>query len=149
MSDAVKVIDHEIKSVEQQLHVHSYHLYALRELRNKLVAETNKSQQAEIKFPHQRVEPLVLNIPDKPLNKKLRKKPAKHSGRKGQIARATIVADEVRRTGKKKSEVISLFIRKGTLKGNYQSIYNTISPSVLGSRTYNRIFAGTKYAKQA
>lgn len=45
MSDAVKLIDQEIESFEEKLQLHSYHLYALRELRDRINHKTGELAQ--------------------------------------------------------------------------------------------------------
>lgn len=122
MADAVKVIDQEIDSLEEQLRAHSYHLYALRELRDKL------QNQVSLSVPVNSSAPVgSITTDDRTLT-------------------ARLVANLVRTFDFTKAEALRQLIRTGKVYGNEATLYTKCSPSFLGHE-HDRIFEGTDYVR--
>lgn len=144
----LKVLEEEISSIEELLKVHSFHLYALRELRDKM--QTGKNVDVALGSVSTEVKPRV--------SKSVVKKTAKKKGRgkhttHGLYAKAAVIARKVgmivRTENVKKLTAIRKLIAEEQLPISAESMQAMITPSYVGAETYNRAFRGTKYAKQA
>ncbi len=128
MADAVKVIDQEIEHIEQQLQAHSYHLYALRELRKKL-NESPAGITATVTKPQAKTNYNTFQ------------------------RRAVVVAKKVanylrENQGSNMTDAIKALKHENKLFGYAESSFMTMcARSVLGENMHARIFKGTKYAK--
>jgi len=135
MSKAVQVIEEEIKTFDEMLKSHSYHLYALRELRKRLIAE-----EAEFVKPP---KPVVVNT--------LASK-AKGSDRIPQ----SFVNKMARRVGvlvrkgeaKSKAGALRILQSKGLVTDQERSrVEARMVPSYMGKQLHDKLFKGTKYVK--
>lgn len=149
MAEAVKLIDQEINTIEESLKVHSYHLYALRELREKLTQE--QKTRPVITFPHEDHEQgLVVRKKAPALRKKSKRVEILEGvpvGKKKYIKWALAVATEVRKNKLTKRGAIQSLITTGKIKGNVDSICSVVTPKFIGKDLHDTIFKGTKYVK--
>ena len=135
----LKVLEDEITSIEELLKVHSFHLYALRELRDKM--QGNSPVQVEVQVD----QPVAKEVS----KKKSRKKTTKH----GLYSKAAVYARKVglivRTDNVNKLTAIRRLIIDEQLPIADVSMQAMLTPSYIGIDTYNRAFRGTKYVKQA
>ena len=141
MSKQLEIVDTEIKSIEDLLKVHSFHLYALREMRDKMQKEMASVVPVE-------VEAKVAK--PKVAAKKKSKKVVRTHGLYAEAAKyARKIGAIVRIDKVKKVDAIRRVIADGELPITEHSMSAMMNPSYLGLDLYNRAFRGTKYVKQA
>ena len=137
MSNALNVIEEEIKSFDEMLKSHSYHLYALRQLRKKLIAK-----EAEFIEPP---KPLVVETLVETNN---HLHPNRVSQKRvNQVAR--MVAEMIRdKTFNTKTKALDALLRNGVISSQERTRTELkMVPCHMGTSMYNRIFKGTKYVK--
>lgn len=135
MSKAVQVIEEEIKTFDEMLKSHSYHLYALRELRKKLIAE-----EAEFIKPPKPV--VVKTSVDK----------RKRSDRIPQTfidAMAQRVGIMIRKgEAKNKTHALTVLQKQGKITEQERVRMEVrMVPSYMGKQLHDKLFKGTKYVK--
>ena len=137
MSNALKVIEEEIKSFDEMLKSHSYHLYALRQLRKKLIAK-----ETELIEPS---KPLVVETSVDTSNYLHHNRVSQK--RVNQVAK--MVAEMIRdKTFNTKTKALDA-LRKDGLISAQECVRMELRmvPSRMGTSMYKRIFKGTKYVK--
>jgi hypothetical protein len=145
MSDAITLIDQEIETFEEKLQLHSYHLFALRELRDKINRGTGLVSTRPVQ---EKQESLDLQQVDSEKPKSRRKRgPSISEDRVIQIA--NLVADRIRREGGLRHSHLRKMAKTGQIS-SYEAMRmpSRIQPSRLGVERYNEIFRGTKYANK-
>jgi len=137
MSNALQVIEEEIKSFDEMLKSHSYHLYALRQLRKKLVAK-----EAEFIKPP---KPLVVETSVE-INNHLHTNRVSQK-RVNQVAKmvAEMIRDRVFNT---KTRALDALHKDGVISAQERvRMALKMVPSQMGTSMYKKIFKGTKYVK--
>ena len=140
----IKLIEEEITSIEDLLKVHSFHLYALRELRDKMQGvqsvEVVKEADPQVTKPVTKVVTKKKSRRGKHVTHGLYRKAASIARRVGMIVRTEKV---------NKLTAIRKLIEVERLPISDKSMQAMLTPSYIGAKVYNRAFRGTKYAKQA
>lgn len=137
MSNALKVIEEEIKSFDEMLKSHSYHLYALRQLRKKLIAK-----EAEFIEPP---KPLVVETSVE-TNNYLR---ANRISQKRANQVAKMVAKMIREKAlNTKTKALDALYKDGVISAQERvRMEAKMTPTHMGASMFNKVFKGTKYVK--
>lgn len=136
MSNAVQVIDQEIKSIEELLAAHSYHLYALRDLRDRLVNKNEVSTNVS-------VAPVSVVVKDAPK----KRAPWGYQMKRTKLV-GEMVAKKLRENGGTKAKWVRFFIDEGVIEaGDERRVNSQLTPSYLGKKEFERIFKGTPYGR--
>ncbi len=137
MSDAVNIIQQELDNIDEKLTLHAYHKAVLENLLKRMNVKTG-----------------ALDLP-KPKRKHTRRVDADQVQKRQdvRIKNARLVASVVQGRGLTKSQAIKNLLARGELT-TYEdwispetTILSDTSPTGIGKRLHNQLFAGTVYAK--
>ena len=140
MSRQLEIVDTEIKSIEDLLKGYSFHLYALREMRDTMrkVSAPTKLIEAEAK----------VVSPQKVVKKKPNKIARTHGLYTDAAKYARKIGAIIRIDKVNKIDAVRRVIADGQLPIHEKSMSAMVNPSYLVLESYNRAFRGTKYVKQ-
>ena len=129
MSNAIEVIDQEIDEISQILKHHAYQLEVLRNIREKLDAQTGKLTMDYVELKEEKPERIKMT--DAQVIKYAKK-----------------IARNIRAEGGSKRKHLRALWKDGKItQGEWSYLESKILPSRIGIFEYNEIFKGTKYVK--
>ena len=124
LNSMADIIRNEIKTFEQKLQEHTFHVNQLRDLLGKIAPErTMVSVEAVPKFRSAQFIEKLEGI-----------------GRN--------VAAVIRQKKISKREAVEFLVDQGMISGNPKTLRNQLCPSVMGKELFNEVFKGTRYTEE-